>query len=64
MILYKEPLHIFITIDENANVKIEGMQGHYQNITPDDIGIGNIWNGVSIRPQTLSLSISYEHNPK
>ncbi|MDP4121215.1 MAG: hypothetical protein Q8876_09240 [Bacillota bacterium] len=57
IILYEEPLHIIVTIDENTNVKIEGMHGHYQNVTPDDIGMGDMWNGVSIRPQTSPLYI-------
>ena len=58
MILYEEPLHVIITIDENTNVEIEGMKGHYQNVTPEDIGIADTWNGVSIRPHTSSLKIS------
>ncbi|MHB1152872.1 MAG: metallophosphoesterase family protein [Eubacteriales bacterium] len=58
LILYKEPLHIIVTIDEEMNVKIVGMNGHYQNITPQDIGMGDTWNGVSIKPQTSSLYIS------
>lgn len=57
LILYKEPLHIIVTIDEEMNVKIEGMNGYYQNVTPQDIGIGDTWNGVSIKPQTSSLYI-------
>ena len=43
---------------ENTNVEIEGMKGHYQNVTPEDIGIADTWNGVSIRPHTSSLKIS------
>jgi len=39
-------------------VEIEGMKGHYQNVTPEDIGIADTWNGVSIRPHTSSLKIS------
>lgn len=62
LILYEEPLHIIITIDEKINVKIEGMKGHYQNVTPKDVGIGNTWNGVSIKPQTSSLYIANEQN--
>lgn len=58
MILYEEPLHVIVTIDENMNVQIDGMEGHYQNITPRDIGIGDRWNNVSIEPRTSSLYIS------
>lgn len=57
MILYEEPLHAIVTIDENMNVQIDGVEGHYQNVTPKDIGLGNTWNGVSIEPKTSSLYI-------
>lgn len=57
LILYEEPLHVIVTIDDNMNVQIHGMEGHYQNISPQDIGMGNIWNGVSIKPRTSSLYI-------
>jgi hypothetical protein len=58
LILYKEPLHIIVTIDEKMNIIIQGMNGHYQNVTPKEIGIGDTWNGVSIKPQTSSLTIN------
>lgn len=58
LILYEEPLHVIVTVDENMNVQIEGMEGHYQNVTPKDIGMGSTWNGVSIEPRTSSLYIS------
>lgn len=57
LILYQEPLHVIVTIDENVNVKIDGMEGHYQNVTPIDIGMGNSWNGISLEPRTSSLYI-------
>lgn len=59
MILYREPLHAVITIDKNT-VKVEGMKGHYQNVTPKDVGIGHTWNGVSIKAQTSSLSFTVQ----
>ena len=34
------------------------MNGHYQNITQEDIGIADTWNGVSIKPETSSLTIA------
>lgn len=58
LILYEEPLHILVTIDEGMNVQIDGFEGHYQNITPQEIGIGNTWNGISIAPRTSSRFIS------
>ena len=60
LILYQEPLHVIVTIEENMNVQIHGMEGHYQNITPIDIGIGDMWNGVSIEPKTSSLYIGVQ----
>jgi hypothetical protein len=57
MILYDEPLHVIVTIDENMNIRIDGMEGHYQNITPKDIGLGHTWNAVSIEPRTSSSYI-------
>ena len=58
MILYEEPLHVIITIDEDKRITIEGMEGHYQNITPKDIGLGAIWNAVSIEPKTSSIVLN------
>ncbi len=58
MILYEEPLHVIITIDENKNVKIDGIEGHYQNITPKEIGLGTMWNAVSIEPKTSSIVLN------
>lgn len=57
MILYEQPLHIIVTIDGERNVTIEGMDGRYQNVSPQDVGIGDSWNGVSIKPKTSSLYI-------
>ncbi len=58
LILYKEPLHIVVSVDEAANVKIDGMNGHYENVTPQEVGMGDSWNGVSIKPVTSSLYIA------
>lgn len=57
LILYQEALHVIVEIDDNMNIQINGMKGHYQNITPVEIGMGNKWNGVSIQPETTSLHI-------
>ncbi|HBB28339.1 MAG TPA: metallophosphoesterase [Clostridiales bacterium] len=57
MILYEEALHAIVTIDENANISIKGIDGSYQNIEPENIGMPNIWNGISIKPKTSSLII-------
>ena len=57
MILYEEGLHTMVTVSGDGHVKIEGMTGHYQNVTPNDIGLGDCWNGVSIKPVVSSLTI-------
>nr|WP_312576955.1 hypothetical protein [Sedimentibacter sp.] len=57
MIFYEEGLHTIVTVSDDCHVMIEGMSGHYQNITPDDIGLGDTWNGVSIKPVVSSLAI-------
>ena len=49
-----------MTIDEKMNIRITGMKGHYDTITPQDVGIGDEWNGVSIKPETISVNIPYE----
>lgn len=57
MVLYQEPLHSIVTIDTAGTVEITGMHGHYLTVTPNDIGMEPIWDGVSVLPQTLSLTI-------
>ncbi|AQR95851.1 hypothetical protein [Clostridium saccharoperbutylacetonicum] len=57
LILYKEALHIIVEVDNEMNVTIQGMNGHYQKHSPEDIGIGNTWNGVSIEARTPSVYI-------
>ena len=56
MILYEEPLHTLVEID-NDHVKVIGLQGNYQTISPNDIGIGTSWNGVSIEPKVSPFEI-------
>ena len=56
MILYEEPLHAIVEIDNN-HVRVIGMEGHYQTISPEDIGIGITWNGVSIAPKISSFEM-------
>lgn len=57
MLLYREALHSIVTIDGAGNVEIRGMEGHYDRVTPQDAGIGDVWNGISIKPRTSSLTI-------
>lgn len=63
MRIFPEPLHIVVFIDEAGTVKIEGMKGYYLNVAPEDIGMGDNWNGVSIKPETDSICIARQRNP-
>lgn len=57
MILYQDGLHAIVTITGDGQLKIEGMKGNYQNITPTDVGIwNNMWNGVCIEPIVSSIN--------
>lgn len=58
LVLYKDGLYAIVTITENGSIDIEGMSGHYQNISPKDLGLENVWNGRSILPMVSSLNIS------
>lgn len=56
MVLYKEGLYSIITISENGGIEIQGINGHYQNISPKELGIKTTWNGRSILPMISSLT--------
>lgn len=57
MVLYREALHSIVSIAQDGSVSVTGMEGHYQTIGPQEIGMGTSWNGVSILPRTESLVI-------
>ena len=57
MVLYKEGLFGIITITENGGIDIQGMNGHYQNISPEELGLNDKWNGRSILPIISSLKV-------
>lgn len=57
LILYKKALHIIVNIDKEMNISIEGVKGNYQKHSPEDVGITNTWNGVSIKAETTSQYI-------
>ncbi len=59
IILYQQPLHCIVEL-ENKQVKIIGMQGQYQTISPQDVGIGDTWNGVSIAPKVSDFFMTWE----
>jgi len=49
-----------VDIDDEMNVSIEGINGHYQKHSPNDIGLTNTFNGVSIEAKTPSVYIKME----
>ncbi|MGC6174995.1 metallophosphoesterase family protein [Lacrimispora sp. 38-1] len=50
LILYRDALHCIVEIYEDK-LKIKGIKGEYQSISPSDVGIEDMqWNGVSIQP--------------
>lgn len=57
MVLYREGLYAIITITEQGCIEIEGMEGHYQTISPEELGIKGKWNGRAITPNISSLKI-------
>ncbi|MGH4124317.1 MAG: metallophosphoesterase family protein [Clostridium sp.] len=57
LVLYREGLYSIITITENGGFDIQGMNGHYQNISPKELGIEGLWNGRPILPIISSLNV-------
>ncbi len=57
LVLYKDGLYAIVTITENGGLYIDGMSGHYQNISPKELGLESVWNGRSILPRVSSLKI-------
>ncbi|WP_234124700.1 metallophosphoesterase family protein [Clostridium hydrogenum] len=55
MVLYKEGLYTIVTITENGSIEIQGMKGHYQNVSPEELGVGPTWNGRDISPVISGL---------
>ena len=54
---YKQVLYALVEIDK-SEIKVNGMLGSYEAITPDDLGICNCcWNGVSTEPKVSSYRI-------
>lgn len=57
LVLYEEGLYSVITITENGGMDIQGYHGHYQNISPKELGIEGKWNGRSTLPIISSLKV-------
>lgn len=41
----------------NEHISVKGMNGHYQTISPQDVGIGALLNGVSTKPKVSDFSL-------
>jgi predicted phosphodiesterase len=59
IVLYSEPLSAIITIDEKYNIDIQGMEGNYDRISPDDLGITGTWDGRVISPNVSSKRLFF-----
>lgn len=57
IVLYNEPLSAVISIDEQCNIEIQGMEGDYQKITPKELGITGTWDGRIISSNVSSLRL-------
>jgi predicted phosphodiesterase len=60
IVLYNEPLSAVISIDEQCNIEIQGMEGDYQKITPRELGITGTWDGRIISSSVLSQRLLFE----
>ncbi|GAB6109528.1 metallophosphoesterase family protein [Fusibacter bizertensis] len=59
LILYEDGLYALVTIFENGDFEIKGMEGAYDNISPQALGIGDTWNGRNITPLVSSIKSKY-----
>lgn len=60
IVLHSEPLSAIISIDEQYNIEIQGMEGGYQKITPKELGITGPWDGRIISPNVSSMWLLFE----
>lgn len=57
IVMYEDGAYAIITIKENGDFEIEGMERGYQTISPKELGIEGTWNGRNITPNISSLKI-------
>lgn len=56
-LFYEDVLYVDVEIDEGT-IRITGVTGKYESVTPEDVELNDyVWNGVSIKPQTSSVTI-------
>ncbi|BCN31000.1 metallophosphoesterase family protein [Anaeromicropila herbilytica] len=60
IVLHSEPLSAIISIDEQCNIEIQGMEGGYQKITPKELGVIGPWDGRVISPNVSSMRLLFE----
>jgi predicted phosphodiesterase len=60
IVLYNEPLSAIISIDEQHNIEIKGMEGDYQKITPKELGITGTWDGRIISSNVSSKRLLFK----
>jgi len=59
LVLYEDGLYALVTIFEDGNFEIKGMEGAYDNVSPQSLGIGDRWNGRNINPSVSSVVSKY-----
>ncbi|GFZ31414.1 hypothetical protein CSC2_19400 [Clostridium zeae] len=57
LVLYKEGLYTIVTLSPDGHIKIDGMEGHYQTVSPKELGVEGYWNGRAIVAKISSLNI-------
>ncbi|WP_105618920.1 metallophosphoesterase family protein [Vallitalea okinawensis] len=57
IVLYDEGLYGIITITEKGGIDIQGMNGDYQNISPKELGVEDVWNGRIVLPLISSFHL-------
>ncbi|MBI9012133.1 MAG: metallophosphoesterase [Clostridiales bacterium] len=57
IVLYDKGLYAVVTIDNNEGLVIDGMTSGYRNISPDDLGLNDSWNGRKLSSVISSVQI-------
>lgn len=60
IVLHSKPLSAVISIDEQCNIEIQGMEGGYEKVTPKELGITGNWDGRRISPNVSSMRLLFE----
>jgi predicted phosphodiesterase len=57
IVMYQDGAYAVITIKENGDFEIQGMERGYHTVSPRELGIEGTWNGRNITPNISSLKI-------